>query len=112
MRNFIICIGRKEKQESELTANEMKNLVGVLDFVFSVLIKLALSNSFHCYQLYILAKEKREDVIRSKGRMQNGRKQGKCVAPKLQIKKKSRKQNKGWVGNKLLAHRGTLVGGS
>lgn len=41
MRNLISCIGRKEKQESELTANEMKNLVGVLDFVFSVLIKLA-----------------------------------------------------------------------
>lgn len=97
MRNFIICIGRKEKQESELTANEMKNLVGVLDFVFSVLIKLALSNSFHCYQLYILAKGKREDVIRSKGRMQDGRKQGKCVAPKLQIKKNPESKIKvGW----------------
>lgn len=41
MRNLISRIGRKEKQEPELTANEMKNLVGVLDFVFSVLIKLA-----------------------------------------------------------------------
>lgn len=51
LRNLISCIGRKEKQESELTAVEM-NLVSVLDFcVFSILVKLTLlSNSVHCNQ--------------------------------------------------------------
>lgn len=40
------------------------------------------------------------------------KKTGKVRRTKAAHKKKSRKQNKAWVGNKLLAHRGTLVGGS
>lgn len=54
VRNLISCIGRKEKQESKLTAIKM-NLVNVLDFcVFSILIKLTLlSNSIRCYQFYV-----------------------------------------------------------